>query len=292
MLFVYGAPGARFDFMEASDVVAPAGQIDAKYDDDIRTHPDSVVAYLARGWARRSHGALKEALADFDKAAALDSKMPDVYRARYSVALGRSDFAAAEADSNTVIALEAKDDVRGYYMRGLVRRTAGRYDEALADFDKAESLIANTDLVALERAITLFCLGRYTDASFTLSRHYHGIYPPYAQAWVHVLSTKSGTEENWLMKQYEPDLGWTSRIFTLYRGQKTAADVETDMAAAESDPVRKSYWSCEARFFLAEYRLEHGDVAGARAGLTDITPANCASVVGPARAELGRLPAN
>ena len=67
----------------------------------------------------------------------------------------------------------------------------------------------------------------------------------------------------------------------------------TRVKAAASDPAQKGNWPCHSKFFLAEYKLEHGDTAGARRYLQEVTPATCADgAAAAAAAELRRLPAN
>jgi lipoprotein NlpI len=291
MIAVYGAPGAKFDLIEASDDPTAATPVEAKYDADIRANPDSAIAYLARGRAYQERKMRSEAFADFDKAVALDPKMMDAYRARYQLAFDAGDFAAAEANGNSAVAVLAKDDTRGYLMRGWARRGAGKYNEALADFDKVIALSDKNPDPYMARAVTLFCLERYIDAQVAIGNYLRlGGYRPLATNWLHVIEMKRGVTSDPAKLTHVPNIGWSSRIIALYRGEKTVAEIEGDIAAAAT-PLQKEYWSCEAKFFLAEYKLEKGDIAGAKAGLAALSPASCATAAGVAMAELKRLPA-
>ena len=207
---------------------------------------------------------------------------------------GVNDNDAALADIET--ALRLQPDVRtGKLARAAVLRALGHYQDALKDDDAA--IDPKEPESYYNRAITYFCLGLYREAEDDMQRfieidkHNDRI----RRRLLHIFRVKRGAPDDGFVddRRPMPQTDWVTEIDGLYRGRQSLADTERAMNAIPHGPWKTSPWPCPAKFFLGEYRLEHGDLAGAKADLGVITPANCAwAEAAAAVAEMKRLPAN
>ena len=113
---------------------------------------------------------------------------------------------------------------------------------------------------------------------------------------LHIIRAKRGLADDpgyASLKPNRPPTLWRMVIADLYRGRQTLEQVEAAMKAARSDPLQTGNWPCHAHFYLGEYRLEHGDIAGAKAEFGLYTAATCANGVMAAGLEDNkRLPPN
>jgi tetratricopeptide (TPR) repeat protein len=97
-------------------------------------HPSE--AYNNRGAARHARGDLDGALADFDRALALNPRYPEAYNNRGAARHARGDLDGALADFDRALALVPRRDAATiYHNRGAARR--GDFDGAIADFSRA-----------------------------------------------------------------------------------------------------------------------------------------------------------
>jgi lipoprotein NlpI len=88
-------------------------------------------------------------------------------------------------------------------------------------------------------------------------------------------------------------MAWLVVIADLYRGRQTMKQVEAAIKAARSDPLQTRNWPCQSSYYLGEYKLEHGDIAGAKADLGKYSVTGCPNgLIGAGLADIKRLPAN
>jgi tetratricopeptide (TPR) repeat protein len=111
----------------------------ADYDRAIALEPDHARAYHNRGVARFDQGDLEGAIADYTQAIALDPDCASAYYSRGVARHDRGDLEGAIADYTQAIALEP-DDASAYYNRGVARHDRGDLDGAIADYTQAIAL--------------------------------------------------------------------------------------------------------------------------------------------------------
>lgn len=143
---------------------------DVLWSNVLRLHPNTVLAYVNRGYWRGQHGRFVEARRDLESALALGYRGADAYEGIGNAlgALGRPDSAL------TMFRLAlASDPQRGltYFNRALTWLSLGRPDSALADLDHAEPLLrAKAAQVHGPRGYALLQLGDPVRAVRALDR--------------------------------------------------------------------------------------------------------------------------
>jgi len=110
----------------------------AAIDNQAASRADRAAALVVRADARaRISGGLADALADLNRAIALDGKNASAYRLRGDLAReAGGDLAHAEADLSKAIALDP-NDAEAYELRGVVYTNQHRNERAIADYDQA-----------------------------------------------------------------------------------------------------------------------------------------------------------
>ena len=104
-----------------------------------------------------------EAIANFDRAIALDPDNAETYHRRGIAKDGQGDYAAAIADFDHAIAL-APDDGDIYHNRGVSKAEQGDYAGAIADYDRVIALDPINMAVHDDRAVAQAGLGDYDGA--------------------------------------------------------------------------------------------------------------------------------
>ena len=115
--------------MDACDYAAAI----ANYDRAIALDPDDPAAYHGRGIAKDAQGDYAGAIADFDRAIALDPDGADAYHNRGVTKAEQGDYAGAIADYDRVIALDS-DNVAVYDDRAVAKAGLGDHAGAIADY--------------------------------------------------------------------------------------------------------------------------------------------------------------
>jgi len=151
----------------------------ADLDRAVELDPDNLMAYAARGMAYQNMGRYEDALADLDRAVQLD---PDNTLARLGVEfrIGREDadqqmghredvragLARAIGDS----AIPAQMETMSRIQRARTYQDMGRYEEALADLDRAVELDPDNFITRVFRGAAYQNMGRYEEALADLDR--------------------------------------------------------------------------------------------------------------------------
>ena len=102
----------------------------------------SSLAYSNRGSAYTSVHKYDDAIADYDRAIALNPNDAAAYDSRGVAKTHKGDYDGAIADSSRAIALDP-NDAAAYYNRGIVKAHKGDYDGTIADCSRAIALDPN-----------------------------------------------------------------------------------------------------------------------------------------------------
>ena len=128
-----------YAYINRGNIKLDIGQKDAAiadYDRAIALNPKNYLAYINRGNFKFDTGDKDAAIADYDRAIALNPKYALAYynRGNTKLSIGQKD--AAIADYNRAIALNPKY-AEAYSNRGNVKYDLGQKDAAIKDFDRA-----------------------------------------------------------------------------------------------------------------------------------------------------------
>ncbi len=129
----------------------------------VELYADQSIAYQARGIVYTEQKQYEEAIADFDRAIALDPLNDLAFLGRGRVKYDMGDFEGAIADFSETIRIDPEYPI-AYNNRGAARRDVGDFTGALADLNQA--IILNPDLVIAyhNRAISYATLGDIPNA--------------------------------------------------------------------------------------------------------------------------------
>ncbi len=121
-------------------------------------------ALVVRGDARARAGSLTEALADLDRAIALDGRNGAAWRVRGDLTREEGgNLARAEADLTMAVKLDPQD-VEAYELRGVLYTSQHRYDRAIADYDQAIKLKPGDPQAWSDRGVTYYLGGDHEKA--------------------------------------------------------------------------------------------------------------------------------
>ncbi|MFD6437726.1 tetratricopeptide repeat protein [Streptomyces venezuelae] len=155
--------------------------------------PGLALARVVRGRELRESGAHAEALAEYDRAVALD---PELERAYY----GRGvTYWYMDEEETALVALDRAVELgpgqaRTYGMRGEVRRVLRRFEEAVQDLDRALALDPSDAEALTSRGIAHFGLDRNEEALADLDRAL-ALSPDYAWALAHRARVRVARDE-------------------------------------------------------------------------------------------------
>ena len=107
-----------------------------------RHQPQLCAAYCGRGTAKGNKGDYDGAIADFDRAIAINPNYAEAYYNRGLVKAEQGDYDGAIADYDRAIAINPNYAV-AYCGRGVAKAEQGDYDGAIADFDRAIAINPN-----------------------------------------------------------------------------------------------------------------------------------------------------
>ena len=270
------------------------------FDRDLRADPGNQELARSRAWNGFAGHRYKDAIADFSSYIAMNQTQPiaapllaDAYLQRGWAKGETGDPAGGLADVETALRLKPDIDSRTWRHAWLLR-AVGRYDAALKEYDGLVD--PNVPRAYFERAITYFCLGRYAQALADMQTYIRiSEHEATSDDWLDVFRSRHGAADHGLADKKPPALqtDWQTQIDSLYRGRQSLEATETAMKNGRSGPGGDDSWPCPVKFYLGEYKLVHGDHAGARIDLASIAPANCNwAEAAAAAAETKRLAAN
>lgn len=127
------------------------------------------LARKVRGSALRDSGAYEEAVAEYDRAVALDPELARAYRGRAFSRGGLGDYEAGIADLDRADAL-APDHAATVTVRGEYHRILGHDNEAIRDLDRAIELDPAHHFAWASRGATRLRLGQVDEALADLNR--------------------------------------------------------------------------------------------------------------------------
>jgi tetratricopeptide (TPR) repeat protein len=152
----FGSKASPFDVIAACNSVI--GNTDS-------SRTDRVATLLVRANARaKTEGGMTQAMADVDRAIALDAKNATAFRLRGDLTRqAGGNLAKAEADLSAAISLDPQD-AEAYEQRGIVYTNQHRLDRAIADYDKAIKLRPDYAQAFSDRGATYYLGGDYEKA--------------------------------------------------------------------------------------------------------------------------------
>lgn len=229
-----------------------------------------------------------EAILWLGKALNAGDLLPDQMRAAYYnrakayAASGRP--GAAIPDFNAALAF-TPDDVQILTERAFAYVADGHGDQALADLQKVHQRRPKNIRINYLIGVVNWTLSRTDDAAAAFAEAMKESNSQYAWLWLKLSDTKRKSET---ADAHIPTdtYYWPGPLVDLYRDKKDEADV-LDRVKEYGDSQ-----NCEAVFFIAEWRLIHGDTADAKPMLqkavSDCPKDNTEALL--ARLELGKLP--
>lgn len=146
----------------------------------IALNPTNAAAYNNRGVAYRRQGDLTKAIADYDRAIALDPNAV-AHNNRGAAYAERGDLTMAIADHSRALQLNPTD-VWTSVRRAEIYRRMGEHDRALTDFDQAIKLHPEGAVIFFYRGVTYQQMGRHDraltdfDRAIVLEPHDRPIY--------------------------------------------------------------------------------------------------------------------
>lgn len=137
------------------------------YDEAIRLDPEQTEAYYKRGRIRWQRGRFEDAIPDFDRAIGLDPfhTWARFFRGASHVSLHQYELAVDDFDLVTATSdLNDADQVRAYTWRAIALYYLNRFEESLEDHTRCITLHPEVYVHRLDRAWVYEVLERYDDA--------------------------------------------------------------------------------------------------------------------------------
>ncbi len=224
-------------------------------------YTDEATSYHESGKDKDERGDLDGAIADYDKAIALNPNYVQAYSDRGLSKEFNGDLTGAIADYDMAIALAPKES-DAYYYRGTVKEAKGDYTGALADFVKSHSLFRNGNEDYLR--FSLFLTQR-------------------------LLHRDDGLAELAGAVADMSDGYWGKKVGLYLTGALPEKDFLAQ--AAQGTIIRVSEAQCEAYYYVGMTRLIAGDTAAAKGFFEKCLATNVTNFFEFffARAELARL---
>lgn len=150
---VIGASLARSCYLAAESKMSPDVDDFRTCDAALRDGPsaaDVVATYVNRGILYLRSGQIEPAVADFDRATALDPGQPEAYLNRGSAFLKRSEAQAALTMFNTALEKRTKRPEIAYYARAVAHEELGNLRAAHGDYLRASQLAPRWDAPRVE----------------------------------------------------------------------------------------------------------------------------------------------
>jgi tetratricopeptide (TPR) repeat protein/S1-C subfamily serine protease len=163
------------------------------YNEIIQKQPEAY-AYNNRGNAKFALGDKKEAIADYDRAIAINPKDAKAYYNRGAAKFVLGDKKEAITDYDRAIAINPKD-AKAYSNRGAAKFALGDKKEAIADYDRAIAINPTLAEVHRNRGLVELDLGNNKEAIVDYDRAI-AINPKHAEAYSNRGTAKSALGNN------------------------------------------------------------------------------------------------
>ncbi len=177
--------------------------------------------------------------------------------------------------------------------RGTAYEEMGKYELAMADFDRATKLRSYYATAYINRGFLDFIIGQFGKAASDLGQGLDiNSSSAYAALWRHIALGHANRTDADDLETRGAKLGasdWPGPLVELYLGYASLDRVRA--AAAAAKPAERTERACELAFYVGEYELLRGDAAKAQAELgqaAELCPTNYIEYYG-ARAELQRI---
>lgn len=292
ILFVSGTPGTVFNIIETQETREQADQQLARLKAAIEADPENSEAWLMRARALASFRRFKDAIADYSKAIELSPELLAAYLGRSEANAAISNYPSALADDEAALLLDPKNAQTKASWATLLL-AIGRCDDGATAFSNINNKNWRGHYI---EGVGFFCAGKYPEAELEFKKATDGAadFGLEVYVWLDIVRRKLG--EDSLLVVPRSNLAfesWIPQIANLYAGRTTIEKVEAVMKGTDAEPGGRNGWPCGVRFFLGEFRLINGDLAGARTDFGALSPSNCQDVeAAAATAELKRLPPN
>jgi lipoprotein NlpI len=213
-------------------------------------------------------GARDSAISWFDRAIAAGDLNPDLTRVahfdRGRALLSRGDSATAIADFTAALAV-SPGDVRILEDRAHAYLNAGQLENAAGDFKAVRLRNPNDKPLAFQSGLVNWQIGRYDDAAADFARP--GSSDLIAWLWQQLANVRQGKPvSSFFMTSFDQKM-WPNPMVALFLGQ---TDEEAVLRIAQDSKAADAQ-TCDAEFFIGEWRLAHGDREGASALLKKMT---------------------
>lgn len=134
------------------------------FNNGVKAFPNNPVVYNNRGMYLRTIDKTAEAMADFDRAIALDGKFIPAYINRGFALLEKGDSTGAETALNQVLAIDP-EQAGALSLRATARLNQNRSQDAIADYRKVAQLAPQNPLAQYDLGFALFFTGNFQDAT-------------------------------------------------------------------------------------------------------------------------------
>lgn len=272
----------------------------AAYSEAVNQFPDSALVFNNRGNYRKLTGDLQGALADFEKAIALDDTLGVAYINQGWCLLDQNKPAQARPCFEKALSLSLPPPLqfKAYNLRALANSALGDADASLADYNAAVKLAPREATIYEERACAKFFKkdfdGSATDFTVALEQNpkLSRLVPFRALALLRAGKTGDARESlDAAAKAKSAPHPWLARLEDFLADRVDAETLLKDAAEMEPTAFRDARL-CEARFFIGQKKLVAGEADAAAEQFREALATNAFATTAyrGARFELGEFP--
>ncbi len=239
------------------DLAAQSGNPDdalQKFNQAVATFPDNPLVLNNRGMFHQSHGRVKEAVADFDRAIQRDAGFVPAWTNRGFARLSSGDPAAAEQDLTRSLQLDPNQPA-ALSLRGTARLSRGNTATAIEDYRKVLSIDPNNPAALADLGFARFFAKDYSGAleSFgeALQRDPTARFlNPWRAAALHAAGRASEAETLFrdVIGKPPAERDWFDVLTLFQLGQLTDNDLLNSITTG--DATLKDAQQCESYYFI------------------------------------------
>lgn len=211
----------------------------------------NAVAYQARGMILQDRGDNQGALASFDKAIDNGANNAAIFSDRGNLLMAQGEADKALADYNKSLDINGKS-VSVLIERGGAWLAKGKADQALADYSKAMQLSPNNGLAAYYRGVAFYLKGDKAKASedFKLALK---LDPKNAYPGLWLFLARTGADGKADLQRYSAKFAQDAWPWPVVQYDLGASDAQKMIDAAKTPGDQ-----CEAQFYIGAERLAKG----------------------------------